>query len=502
MTQTTPSEIAPAAAAAAWSRLLPSWPWLVFVAALLRAVGAGPALLHDPDTYMHIAAGQWMLAHHALPVHDPFSHSLAGAPWVPHEWLAELMLASAYGLAGWGGVILLAALAFAGAMALLTRLLLRPGQPFLALILAIPALGLMMPHLLARPHILALPLMVLWCGGLFAARDAGRSPSLWLLPVLMLWANLHGGFMFGVALAAYLGVESVLWPAAGETRTASARRWGLFAAAAIVAGLLTPNGLAGVLQPFRLVTMPSLQSAVIEWQAPRLPDQPMLEFWTLGVIAAGFAFGLRLPLPRLALLCGLLYLAFGHARHADLLAVAAPLAIAAPLAVQVAQRLRALPTATLTELFARLARPASPPATIIAVALAALLCLPAALRPVDRAGDLATPAAALAAAETLGLGGPVFNEYGYGGYLIFKGVPVFIDGRMELYGNDFLDRYLAAQRGTQPDLSEVLDRYRIAWTLLSPEAGAVMQLDHLPGWHRAYADKQAVIHVRDDAAAR
>src|SRR5580704_7892004 len=155
MTQTTHSAIVPVATAA-WSRLLPSWPWLVFLAALARAVGAGPALLHDPDTYMHIAAGQWMLAHHALPVHDPFSHSLAGAPWVPHEWLAELALAAAFGLAGWGGVILVTALAFAAAMALMTRLLLRTGEPFLALILAIPALGLMMPHLLARPHILAL----------------------------------------------------------------------------------------------------------------------------------------------------------------------------------------------------------------------------------------------------------------------------------------------------------------------------------------------------------
>ena len=58
------------------------------------------ALLNDPDTYLHIAAGRWMLAHAALPVHDPFSHSLAGATWVPHEWLAEIILAVVYDLAG------------------------------------------------------------------------------------------------------------------------------------------------------------------------------------------------------------------------------------------------------------------------------------------------------------------------------------------------------------------------------------------------------------------
>jgi hypothetical protein len=158
-----------------------------------------------------------------------------------------------------------------------------------------------------------------------------------------------------------------------------------------------------------------------------------------------------------------------------------------------------VPTSTLTQIFKRMAMPCAPraSASALAVALGALACLPIALCPTERAKDPATPAAALAAAGAMGVSGPVFNEFGFGGYLIFKGVPTFIDGRMELYGNEFLDRYLAAQRGAQPALSELLDRYHIAWTFLSPDAGAVMQLDQLPGWRRAYADDQAVIHVRD-----
>lgn len=485
-----------------WLRWLPSWPWIVGLAALLRALASPLALLNDPDTYLHIAAGRWMLAHHALPFHDPFSYSVAGAPWVPHEWLAEIVLGGTFALTGWSGVILITSLSFALAMALLMRFLLRRGEPFLALILVIPTLGLMMPHLLARPHILVLPVMVMWCGGLVAARDDGRSPPLWLLPAMALWANLHGGFMFGLAFAAYLGFEAVWSPAAGETRWSSARRWGVFVAAAFLVSLATPNGLAGLLQPFRLVTMPGLQSAVIEWQAPRLPDAPMLEFWVLGAVAAGFGLGFRLPLPRLLLVGGLLYLAFGHARHADLLAVAAPLVMVGSLTPQVARLLRSLPTSALIGILARIARPASTPAAALALALAALICLPVALRPIERDGDPATPAKALKAAQAMGLTGPVFNEYQYGGYLIFKGVPTFIDGRMELYGNDFLERYLAAQRGAQAALSEVLDRYHVAWTFLNPEAGAVMQLDHLPGWRRAYADAQVVIHVKTGSPDR
>ena len=66
-------------------RLVPSWPLIVALTFFIRALAQPMALLNDPDTYLHIAAGRWMLAHAALPVHDPFSHSLAGATWVPHE---------------------------------------------------------------------------------------------------------------------------------------------------------------------------------------------------------------------------------------------------------------------------------------------------------------------------------------------------------------------------------------------------------------------------------
>jgi hypothetical protein len=96
----------------------------------------------------------------------------------------------------------------------------------------------------------------------------------------------------------------------------------------------------------------------------------------------------------------------------------------------------------------------------------------------------------------MGLDGPVLNSEGFGGYLTFRGIPTFIDGRAELYGNAFLDRYLAAEKGGEPALTAVLDAYGITWTLLAPQQAATSRLDSLPGWHRVYADAIAVIHVR------
>ena len=88
------------------------------------------------------------------------------------------------------------------------------------------------------------------------------------------------------------------------------------------------------------------------------------------------------------------------------------------------------------------------------------------------------------------------NSEGFGGYLIFRGIPTLIDGRAELYGNAFLARYLAAETGDNSALAALLERYRIRWTLLMPQQGAVRCLDNLPSWRRAYSDSRAVIHIR------
>ena len=165
---------------------IPSWPLIVGLVFFVRAVAQPMALLNDPDTYLHIAAGRWMLAHAALPVHDPFSHTFAGAVWVPHEWLAEIILAAAYDIAGWSGLVLLTAAAFAVSLALLTRFLLRWAEPFSALIAVALGAALVQGHLLVRPHLLALPLLVVWSGALFTARDTGSGPPFRVLPVIVL----------------------------------------------------------------------------------------------------------------------------------------------------------------------------------------------------------------------------------------------------------------------------------------------------------------------------
>ena len=106
------------------------------------------------------------------------------------------------------------------------------------------------------------------------------------------------------------------------------------------------------------------------------------------------------------------------------------------------------------------------------------------------------PTAAVQFAQAHQLTGPVFNDYEFGGYLIFSGIAPFVDGRADVYGDAFLQR--AAMAGQLPGL---LQQYAIAWTLLDPQDARVALLDHLAGWQRAYGDDIAVIHVRNPATA-
>jgi hypothetical protein len=113
-----------------------------------------------------------------------------------------------------------------------------------------------------------------------------------------------------------------------------------------------------------------------------------------------------------------------------------------------------------------------------------------------------TPQAAIAEAN-LAAAGHVLNDYTFGGYLIFAGIPTFIDGRGELYGGAFINRYNRALALVDlGDFLRLLDEYSIGATLLAPGTPAIAMLDRLPQWQRVYSDDVAVVHKRRDIPQR
>ena len=126
-----------------------------------------------------------------------------------------------------------------------------------------------------------------------------------------------------------------------------------------------------------------------------------------------------------------------------------------------------------------------------------LLLIGRILWPATRGEDRVSPVAALAHVPRDLRGRPVLNAYDYGGYLIFQGVKVFVDGRTDMYSADFLKNYDRLQAGDDAALTATLSRYHIAWTIFPAGSPTAVALDRLPGWRRLYGDANASVHVKD-----
>jgi hypothetical protein len=437
-----------------------------------------PAVFHDPDTWSHIATGEWILDHRAVPHVDPFTSSFAGRPWTAHEWLSEALLALACRAGGFPGVAVLTGAAFAASVYFVVgraaRCVTGPALYALAAIL----LWLLAPGLLARPHIFALPVFALWVQGLLRARDEERAPAPWLAALITLWANLHGGFAFGLALAAVFAGEAV-FDAPAPRRVAVARDWATFCGLAVVAAAITPFGVEGLLFPVKLLGLHAL-AQIGEWAPESFAGPNGLEAAILGLVAVAWFRPVRLAPVRLALLLALLHLSLSHARHEQLLAIVGPMLLAPALG-----QAFGLPAF----------RPARD-ARQIALAAAVFLAIGATrlALPDPPSPAYASVRAALAALPPEARGTEVLNGYSFGGYLIFEGVKPFVDGRADMFGDAFLADYARLARGDPAALATSLPRF--GWTLFAPDQGAVAALDATPGWRRVYADANVVAHAR------
>ena len=450
---------------------------LVACLAGFALAGFSPAILNDGDTYWHIRAGEWMMAHRGVLRFDIFSYTMPGAPWHTQEWLAEILMALAWKAGGWKAIHLL----FATCAALTAGIVgwfVRRRVDFLPALLAV-VLGLccVTGSLLARPHMLALPLLALWTAGLAAAREEDGPPPLGLLAIMPLWANLHASFAFGLGLAAALAGEAVMDAA---DRPRAALLWGLFLLAAVAACLLTPFGVQTLLFPLHLTAMAGI-AHVGEWQASDFTSLSPFAIALLVTIGA-FALGqIRIAWPRLLILLAILWLALSHGRHQMLLGVTAPILLVTALA-------EPWPAAQGNS------NPAYGSLAVVGfvLVLIARLALPAA-----RGDDPITPATALAHIPRFVRETPVVNDYAFGGYLIWNGVRPFIDSRADLYGDIFLGNYAAVTEPDKDALASTLAFYHARWTIFGAGQPVVKLLDSTPGWHRFYSDKLAVVHVHD-----
>jgi hypothetical protein len=458
--------------------------------------------LTDPDFFTHVRTGQLIVDTVQVPTTDPFSFTWAGQPWTLHEWLSEVgmyLLVTAVGILpslvvfGFIPGVLLAILLFA---------VIRRGVPLRPAALAtVLAAWVFIPYVTIRPQALSWLLMaalVVFLWGLDAARPRR---ALWLFPLFVLWANLHGLWVVGLGVVALYG----LFTLAGRTPMAGAdgRRWvGIAFLGCLVAVMLTPAGPAGGLYPLRYVDAGDWGMAnILEWQSPDFhnPAHWGLLALILVLVAVGPWGGAPGWMGTLAVLGVAMSLV--SLRNAPLLAVWSLPVIAMALAARWPARLTPRP-APESQAAARRAMEAI--AAVAVVVVSAVLVLPR-TPAADLDAQLAEefPEAAMAVLREADPDARVLVEYGWGGYVIWSGFDngarVFVDGRNDMYDQAILEDY-SAIRSADPGWPELLADYQVEAMIWPPEAALTRGLLDGPmpdgtTWCEAYRDEVQVLYL-------
>jgi len=527
------------AAVPAWTRLaLPSATDLIFVALLFTLVLSPLAvrLLGDAGIGWHIRTGQQILATHTVPHADPFSSTMQGKPWFAWEWIYDLVVGQLEASLGLNGVVWFSAVVIAAVFAAAFRLLILRGTNLcVALLLYLLAVSASTIHFLARPHLLSWLFTLIWFYVLDSSErespDArGRRVKLWLLPLLMLvWVNVHGGFLVGFVLLAIFWLGAVWeWSRTKGSRIedallriSAARRarallWaGLLSAAA---SLLNPYGWKLHEHVYSYLANRFLMEHIDEFRSPDFHGLAQKCFLILLLLTlAGLAGrGRELRMSQVLTLLFAVYAGLYATRNIPissllLALVVGPLLSRNPHApAHIAAAPERPPTffQRMSAIEAELRGHLWPVAAIIVT-----FCLAAnggragfnigSSRLMDaHFGPKRMPVAAVDYLEQHELKGPVLAPDYWGGYLIYRLYPktlVVLDDRHDLYGAEFFKSYLKLIHA-EPGWDDFLRTHHAGCVLLPLDAPLSSLLVRTGEWKAVYTDEVAIAFVREPAS--
>lgn len=474
--------------------------WFVLGAAALVQITP----VSDNDLWWLLKAGEHMVTTRTFPTTDPFTWTAQGAPWVNHTWGFELLLYAVYAVGGVSGLIVLQVVFALGAFGVMYWTLRREAVPTawaLGLIglAALATRGFWAP----RPQIVTyLGLATLWA--IVWEYRAGRSDRLAWLPFLTaVWVNLHGGFFIGLAVLglATLGQLADRLFDRGEAAP-PLPGWGRMAAVwalCVGASVLNPYHLRALRFPLEVSADRAAKDLIIEWSSPAFqnPELRMFEGFLLFFLAAWSLARRRPRLADVALLVAFVHLTLDATRNIPLFFI---------LLTPLAGRLGA-DAWSQSRLWTREVSGLGRPRVWMVACLVGLLAV-AWFRPlVPHLAPTLMPRWGVARVFPVGavdflrrnpLPGPLFNDYGWGGYLIFHLFPqyrVFIDGRIAIFPPNVREDFITinnARAGWQ----EALDRHRIEVVLVRSGTALAALLREASGWEVAYQDAQAVVFHR------
>lgn len=496
-------------AAPGWlSRVKPATAGRILTLTVIGAMAADPVV--DPDSFWHVATGKFIARTRSIPKTDPFSWTAPGRKWIAHEWLIETVFAGLHALGGWPALVLYAIVTITASWAVVGRTCRRLGATNgVANVVTVIAAVSCLNTWGARPQMLSMFFGALFADLMVAAWQGRPKVLWWCVPITLMWCNAHGGYMFGLSMLVLFAcgvvaehvVRRVLPGLRSEASTPDrsllVTSW-LALVASLAISLVNPNGVEGFLYPFSYLGDNASTRYIEEWFAPVIGKAQWWPFFGLLAVAVLVCWAGRRRLPIYAVGGMVIYGTLGVQSVRNITQFsffAAPFVASSLSRGLAAVRARsAQPTRNADAAALRTVLPVAGVLSALGIALTSLSGLTPSANASAQAAEFPVAATTyLRAHPTMNL----YNKYDWGGYLILNAKqPVGIDGRPDMYGDAFVDRYVATwnlRDGWEKDL----DRATVKSILAKVDEPITAKLRTQSNrWKVAYEDRQAVLFVR------
>ena len=466
----------------------------------------GNSLLADGDTGYHIRAGEFIINTWSIPQHDMFSFHTPPISWTAHEWLAEVVMAIIHNTFGLTGIVIFFSLMIALIYYLMFRILLKnTANIYFVVVVSILAIAASQLHWLARPHIFSLLLMVVWYRILNDYQYFGINRLYWLPPLMVLWVNLHGGFITGLVLLGIYLLGNLLDSFRNdvdtrETARRKSRQILIISCVCLLASLINPYNYHALLFPFKVVSNKYLMDHVHEFFSPNFHETLVFKYLLLLTIALLACSRLRLNLIELGLILFFSNMALISVRYITLFAIIVP-----PIILKRVDDLIDAVGGRYATLFMHRAEgiaeidaksrgffwPLAGVALVLIVAMQGFIEF--------KFNEKSMPVDAVEFLKKERIPGNMFNGDEFGDYIIYAAWPeyrVFFDGRSDMYGADRIKEYFKITN-FESGWEQILGKYQIDWIIYEARSTLSRYLLATKDWRLIYADKVAYIFVRD-----
>ncbi len=491
------------------SSFLPSFGSTIFLGIfIILLLKSGSILLADGDTGYHIRTGEYIIHNWTIPTHDLFSYLSPPPVWTAHEWFSEVIMALIYRASGLSGIVVFFSFFLAITHAWLYRFL-KSACSDIVLVIGVTALAVATSstHWLARPHLFSLALTLVWYQILDEYQFSDKNNLIYLPLLMLLWVNLHGGFVIGLILLMIYACGNFFhsWmasPSIAEQSFEKGKQLALSAVLCAAVTVINPHGYNILLYPFKVTSDRVLMDGVAEFLSPNFHQALPFKYMLLLLIASLAWSQARLHPIEVGLVVFFTYIALYSVRYVPLFAII----VSRPLLKTMESVLIRMPPRLLRVYGRRSQNLATLEASMSHYLWPAItVSMTVALTHVGfihfEFSKTRFPVAAVEFLKRERIAGNIFNLDEFGDYMIFAAWPqyrVFIDGRSDMYGATQINDYRKIADG-QPQWQETLDKYNISWVFFDPRAPIAAILKSQTNWSLIYSDKVASIFVRNNS---